>query len=305
MLLAGGRHRRPRDVSRARPSARDAGCAGGVSRPRSCSRSWRATRAARRRIRARAATGAFASRSCSRSRGAPGLRAWRPGTTRGSSSTAAGSLLARAVDEQKDQSYMLARLDPRHLERIWFPLGEQTKDETRAEAERAGLAVAARGGEPGGVLPGRRRLPRLPRAARAGRPRGRASWTKRGRRSARTRASGVSRRASGEGSASRPGVPRTRSRSDPATNTVVVGPRGLSLARREVTAAGRLFASVTRGDAKLRYRSPAVAGRRRGDGRRDSVCRLDEPAYGVASGQTAVLYEGDVVVGAGRSPRRR
>ena len=54
------------------------------------------------------------------------------------------SLLARAVDPQKDQSYMLARLDPRHLERIWFPLGEQTKDETRAEAERAGLAVARR-----------------------------------------------------------------------------------------------------------------------------------------------------------------
>jgi tRNA-uridine 2-sulfurtransferase len=33
-------------------------------------------------------------------------------------------LLARAVDEEKDQSYMLARLDPRALERIWFPLGE-------------------------------------------------------------------------------------------------------------------------------------------------------------------------------------
>ena len=27
---------------------------------------------------------------------------------------------------------------------------------------------------------------------------------------------------------------------------------------------------------------------------------LDEPAYGVAAGQTAVLYEDDVVVGAGR-----
>ena len=54
------------------------------------------------------------------------------------------SLLARAVDPQKDQSYMLARLDPRHLEQIWFPLGEQTKEETRAEAERAGLAVARR-----------------------------------------------------------------------------------------------------------------------------------------------------------------
>src|SRR5438067_12355986 len=51
-------------------------------------------------------------------------------------------LLARAADETKDQSYMLARLDPRHLERIWFPLGEQTKAETRAEAASAGLAAA-------------------------------------------------------------------------------------------------------------------------------------------------------------------
>ena len=53
-------------------------------------------------------------------------------------------LLARAADEQKDQSYMLARLDPRLLTRVWFPLGEQSKDATRAEAARAGLAAANR-----------------------------------------------------------------------------------------------------------------------------------------------------------------
>src|SRR5256886_11894439 len=53
-------------------------------------------------------------------------------------------LLARARDPEKDQTYMLARLDPRFLDRIWFPLGEQAKDETRAEAARAGLAVARR-----------------------------------------------------------------------------------------------------------------------------------------------------------------
>src|SRR4051794_38093835 len=51
-------------------------------------------------------------------------------------------LLARASDPVKDQSYMLARFDPAKLDRIVFPLGEQTKAETRAEAERAGLAVA-------------------------------------------------------------------------------------------------------------------------------------------------------------------
>src|SRR5262245_53710790 len=53
-------------------------------------------------------------------------------------------LLARAADPHKDQTYMLGRLDPRLLDRIWFPLGEQTKEETRAEASRAGLAVAHR-----------------------------------------------------------------------------------------------------------------------------------------------------------------
>src|ERR671929_387153 len=48
-------------------------------------------------------------------------------------------LLARGEDARKDQSYMLARLDPRLLDRLWFPLGNQTKKETRVEAEHAGL----------------------------------------------------------------------------------------------------------------------------------------------------------------------
>src|SRR6266851_5617357 len=53
-------------------------------------------------------------------------------------------LLARAADERKDQSYMLARLDPRFLDRLWFPLGDQTKGQTRDEAAVAGLAAAER-----------------------------------------------------------------------------------------------------------------------------------------------------------------
>ena len=54
------------------------------------------------------------------------------------------TLLARAADAAKDQSYMLAALDPRHLARVWFPLGEQGNEETRDEAQRAGLEVARR-----------------------------------------------------------------------------------------------------------------------------------------------------------------
>src|SRR5262249_36992885 len=53
-------------------------------------------------------------------------------------------LVARAADEIKDQSYMLAAVDPRLLERIRFPLGEQMKEHTRAEAAAAGLVAAGR-----------------------------------------------------------------------------------------------------------------------------------------------------------------
>jgi tRNA-specific 2-thiouridylase len=55
---------------------------------------------------------------------------------------------------------------------------------------------------------------------------------------------------------------------------------------------------VTRVDAKLRYRSPAVAADVEGDGRGFRL-ELAEPVYAVAPGQAAVLYEGDAVVGAG------
>ena len=53
-------------------------------------------------------------------------------------------LIARATDDGKDQSYMLAAVDPALLERVRFPLGEQTKEETRAEATALGLAAAGR-----------------------------------------------------------------------------------------------------------------------------------------------------------------
>ncbi len=207
------------------------------------------------------------------------------------------SLLARAVDPQKDQSYMLARLDPRHLERIWFPLGEQTKEETRAEAERAGLAVARRAESQEACFLGggdyRHFLERHGLNSREGRvvdERGATVGTHQGF----WRFTAGQRRGLGVST----GQPAYALGSDPETNTVVVGPRA-SLARREVSASGRLFASVTRGDAKLRYRSPAVAAdvEATDDGFR---LRLDEPAFGVAAGQTAVLYEGDVVIGAGK-----
>ncbi|MBA3823403.1 MAG: tRNA 2-thiouridine(34) synthase MnmA [Ktedonobacterales bacterium] len=50
--------------------------------------------------------------------------------------------LRRAVDRQKDQSYMLHLLNQHQLAHAMFPLGEMTKPEVRALAEEFGLAVA-------------------------------------------------------------------------------------------------------------------------------------------------------------------
>ncbi len=205
-------------------------------------------------------------------------------------------LLARAADPRKDQSYMLARLDPRHLERIWFPLGEQTKDETRAEAARAGLAAAGRAesqeacflaGDDYRAFLGRHGLSSSdgPIVDQDGRELGRHGgfW----------RFTPGQRKGLGVAG----GEPLYALRSEPATNTVVVGPRE-ALATHEVEARGRLHVPVERVDAKLRYRSSVVAAEvvARDNG---FSLRLDEPAYGVAPGQAAVLYEGDAVVGAG------
>jgi tRNA-specific 2-thiouridylase len=86
-------------------------------------------------------------------------------------------------------------------------------------------------------------------------------------------------------------------RSDATTNTVVVG-RLEALARTTIEASGDLYVPAEYVQAKLRYRSdaaPAHVHLHEGGFRLE----LDRPAYGVAPGQAAVLYEDDVVVGAG------
>ncbi|ORM29175.1 tRNA 2-thiouridine(34) synthase MnmA [Williamsia sp. 1135] len=50
--------------------------------------------------------------------------------------------LRRAVDEDKDQSYVLAVLTPEQLSRAMFPIGDTPKDQIRAEAAARELSVA-------------------------------------------------------------------------------------------------------------------------------------------------------------------
>jgi tRNA-specific 2-thiouridylase len=205
-------------------------------------------------------------------------------------------LLARAVDASKDQSYMLATLEPRLLARIAFPLGSQTKDETRAEAARAGLAVARRAdSQEACFLAGddyRAFLGRHGLDARPGRlvdEEGREL----GEHDGFWRFTPGQRRGLGVAAAQ----PLYALETDARTNTVTVGPRA-ALARTTVEARGRIYASAEHVDVKLRYRSPAVGADVEPTGAGFRL-RLDEPAFGVARGQAAVLYDGDVVVGAG------
>ena len=205
-------------------------------------------------------------------------------------------LLARAADERKDQSYMLARLDPRFLDRLWFPLGEQSKEATRAEAAEAGLEVAQRresqeacflsGGDYRAFLARHGLAPEQGALVDE-------QGVERGRHDGFWRFTPGQRKGLGVSA----GEPLYALRSDPATNTVVVGPR-TALATTTVHVRGRLHLPLERAEAKLRYRSPAV-GATVESTETGFRLELDRPAYGVAPGQAAVLYDGDAVVGAG------
>jgi len=205
-------------------------------------------------------------------------------------------LLARARDPEKDQTYMLARLDPRFLDRIWFPLGEQTKDETRAEAARAGLAVAQRTESQEACFLGGGDYRDFVRRHGVADDEGEIvdeQGRQLGSHGGFWRFTTGQRRGLGVSSAGPLYVLRT----DPGANTVVVGPRE-SLAIETISARGRLYVRVNRAEVKWRYRSPAVPAAVQ-ETEQGFRLALDAPAYGVAAGQTAVLYDAGVVVGAG------
>jgi tRNA-specific 2-thiouridylase len=207
-----------------------------------------------------------------------------------------GRLLARAADPAKDQSYMLAPLDPALLGRIEFPLGGQSKERTRADAAAAGLAVAERresqeacflAGDDYRAFLGRHGVEAVSGAVVD------EDGNELGRHDGYWRFTPGQRRGLGIAAPE----PLYALRTDAATNTVVAGPRA-ALACRELDVEGVLHRPVERVEAKVRYRSPAVAAQvaPRPGGYR---LRLEEAAYAVAPGQVVALYEDDAVVGSG------
>ncbi len=208
------------------------------------------------------------------------------------------TLVARGADEAKDQSYMLARVPPEVLARLRLPLAGATKAAVRAEAAAAGMAAAtARESQDvcflgGGALAGF--LARQGVALAEGSIRDEAGHEL-GRHAGAVAYTPGQRRGLGLAAA----APLYVLRADPARNELVVGPRS-SLARHEVLLRdARVDAGALHVQAKLRARSPAVAARV------ETVAggvllTLAEPVYGVAAGQTAVLYDdAGVVVGSG------
>ena len=185
---------------------------------------------------------------------------------------------------------------PALLERVAFPLGEQTKAETRSEAGAAGLDVAERresqeacflAGDDYRAFLERQGLEPAEGAIVD------EDGVEVGRHDGVWRYTPGQRRGIGIAAAE----PLYALRSDAATNTLVVGPRG-SLACSAVEVRGTLHAPADDVEAKLRYRSPALPARVT-ETATGFTLELAEPAYGVAPGQIAALYDDGAVVGCG------
>jgi tRNA-specific 2-thiouridylase len=207
-----------------------------------------------------------------------------------------GPHLRRAVDRTKDQSYMLAGLRPAQLGSLVMPLGEYSKEETRAMARTFGLDVADK---PDSVdlcfVDGNYRdfiLDRHPDSARRG-----PVITLDGR------VIGEHDGLIGYTIGQRRGLPETLAdgpwyvvRTDRVANAVIIGRRN-DLERRTATCSHanvlrpeHFRSGAARGLAVCRYRSRGIPAAARIDG---SCLRVDfdEPVPMLAPGQLLVLYD--------------
>ncbi len=214
--------------------------------------------------------------------------------------------LARGVDASKDQSYFLWGLPASMLSRLLFPVGALTKAEVRARAHALELVTASKPesqeicfvptGDYRDLL--RSRLDDVHPALEPGEI-VLADGTAVGRHDGFAGFPVGQRRGLGGGFAE----PMYVLEIDPEMRRVVVGPREELLRDvvtvREVNWLGDPPAPGSRVQAQLRYRATAVDGviRPVEDG---LELRLDEPVAAVTPGQSAVLFDGDVVLGGGR-----
>jgi tRNA-specific 2-thiouridylase len=212
-----------------------------------------------------------------------------------------GPLIRTATDPRKDQSYMLARLDPALLDNISFPLGGLLKAAVRALARDAGLPVADKresqdlcvvAGLGGRAFLRRHGGPRLRKPGEIVDRDGRVL----GRHDGQHEFTVGQRRGLGVHSAE----PLYVLRKDAAANRVVVGPRtelATTTVRLEQARLHRPAEQVSH--VRLRYHAQAIPCRATpGTGGRIAL-ELKVPANAVAPGQLACLMRDDCVVGEG------
>lgn len=214
-----------------------------------------------------------------------------------------GPLLAAAADPDKDQTYMLARLASARLERLRLPLGEYTKPQVRALAQRAGLSSADKpDSQDLCFLAGTDRRSFLSRhgaiADRLGEIRhvdGRVLGQHQGQHLytvGQRKGIGISD----------PSGPLYVTALDARTNQVTVGPRSALEAVTVALRGVRLHRPSSRvTHVRLRYHSQSVACRLEDDLPAGNHSRLavtlHNPSDSVVPGQSAQLLDGELVVG--------
>jgi len=224
-----------------------------------------------------------------------------------------GPLLRAAADPAKDQTYMLAALDPTSLKRLRFPLGELRKPQVRALAAQAGLPVASKADSQDlCFLAGTDRARFLARHGGIGDRPGEivtTDGTVLGEHLGQHRFTVGQRRGLGA-IQSQPPEPLYVLDKDAATGRVTVGCKAQLATTRVHVRAARLHRPGARVDSvKLRYRSKplraSIAGDPEAGRHRELSLALDEPVDGAAPGQLACLMDGDLVVGWGTITRTR
>ncbi len=215
-----------------------------------------------------------------------------------------GPELHRAVDSEKDQSYVLGMLTSDQLRHLLLPLGDDRKGDVRADAERRGLLVAQK--------PDSHDICFIPDGDTAGFLRGRLGARPGDIVDAQT---GVvlaghdgtfaftigQRRGLGLRERAADGAPRYVVDIDIATSRVQVGPPELldvdAIVGTRPTSVGEPIGDAWRPvQAQVRAHGvPVPAQARAIDGALE--VRLEEPIRGLAAGQAVVLYDGDRVIG--------
>ena len=216
-----------------------------------------------------------------------------------------GPELHRAADAGRDQSYFLFATTGAQLDFLRFPLGGRPKTETRALARRLGLAVAAKPDSQDICFVPNGSYARVVEALRPGAAEPGEIVDSDGR--VLGRHDGIINYTIGQRRGLRLGgsqEPLYVVRLEPDAHRVVVGPRAalardtLRLTEVNWLAEAPPAPEGRRVEVKLRStQAPAPGTVTATD--TGAVVVLDEPQYGVAPGQAAVLYDGTRVLGGG------